>query len=181
MCGIAGYAGFAEAGLLERMCDAIAHRGPDSGGAAEFPEHGMAIGIRRLAIIDLVSGDQPFVTADGRVTLVFNGEIYNFAEIRTALCERGHRFKTRSDTEVVLAAYLEWGMEAWKHLHGMFAIAIVDLRGEGPKLLVVRDRAGIKPLYYAAIGGRMVFASELKAVLRWPDCPAEVDVGRIRD
>src|SRR6266478_4743294 len=123
MCGIVGFAGFFEPGLLARMCNAVAHRGPDGEGQAEFPAARIAIGMRRLAIIDLVTGDQPFVTKDERVTLVLNGEIYNFRELRDELRALGHSFHTRSDTEVVLAAYVEWGEEAWKRLHGMFAIA----------------------------------------------------------
>src|SRR4051812_18379299 len=109
MCGIVGYAGFAEPGLVQRMCDAIVHRGPDGEGQAEFHNEAMAIGMRRLAIIDIPGGDQPMVSADGRVSLVFNGEIYNYESLRSELVEKGHRFHTRSDTEVVLEAYLEWG------------------------------------------------------------------------
>src|SRR5437588_130870 len=167
MCGIVGFAGFEEPGLLGRMCNAIAHRGPDGEGMAELSEARIAIGMRRLAIIDLATGDQPFVSADRRVHLVFNGEIYNFRELREELRERGHRFNTQSDTEVVLEAYLEWGNDAWRRLHGMFAIAIADTRGAAPELIVVRDRVGMKPVYFTRRNGQLVFASEIKALTVW--------------
>src|SRR5262249_61814150 len=125
-------------------CTAVRHGGPDAQGLADPAEARIAIGMRRLAIIDLATGDQPFVSADRRVHLVFNGEIYNFRELREDLRERGHGFKTQSDTEVVLASYLEWGHDAWQRLHGMFAIAIADLRGAAPELVLVRDRVGMK-------------------------------------
>lgn len=179
MCGIVGFAGFTEPGLLQRMCDTIAHRGPDGEGFAELPQAQIAIGMRRLAIIDLQTGDQPFITPDRRVFLVFNGEIYNFRELREELRSRGHSFNTRSDTEVVLAAYLEWGNGAWSRLHGMFAIAIADLRDGVPRLLVVRDRVGMKPLYYAEKGGRLLFASEMKALLRWSGLQQNVNLGAV--
>ena len=181
MCGIVGFAGFYEPGLLRRMCNVIVHRGPDGEGIAEWPQERIAIGMRRLAIIDLVTGDQPFVTPDGLVTLVFNGEIYNFRELRDELRLNGHGFKTQSDTEMLLAAYLEWGAEAWGRLHGMFAIAIVDRRQRPPRLLIVRDRVGMKPLYYCEREGRLVFASEIKALLAAIDIRPEVNLGAIRD
>lgn len=181
MCGIVGFAGFFETGLLGRMCHAIAHRGPDGEGIAEFPEYQMAIGMRRLAIIDLVTGDQPFVTPDGKVTLVFNGEIYNFRELRDELRTKGYNFKTQSDTEVVLAAYLEWDTTGWSKLHGMFAIAIIDRRHNPPKVLVVRDRVGMKPLYYVNNRDRFVFSSEIKAILAWSEARRDIRLGAIRD
>jgi asparagine synthase (glutamine-hydrolysing) len=181
MCGIVGFAGFYEPGLLRRMCNIIVHRGPDGEGMAEWPQERMAIGMRRLAIIDLVTGDQPFVTPDRLVTVVFNGEIYNFRELRDELRLQGHGFKTQSDTEVLLAAYLEWGIEAWSRLHGMFAIAIVDRRQNASRLLIVRDRVGMKPLYYCEREGRFLFASEIKALLACVNVPRDVSLGAIRD
>jgi asparagine synthase (glutamine-hydrolysing) len=181
MCGIVGFAGFFEPGLLARMCSTVAHRGPDGEGQAEFEAERMAIGMRRLAIIDLVTGDQPFVTKDGRVTLVFNGEIYNFRELREELRACGHGFHTHSDTEVVLAAYIEWGKAAWQRLHGMFAIAIVDRRASPAQLIVVRDRVGIKPVYYCSHDGVLAFASEIKALLAWSRVSREVDLAAVRD
>ncbi len=141
----------------------------------------MAIGMRRLAIIDLVTGDQPFVTPDGQVTLVFNGEIYNFRELRDELRTKGHNFRTRSDTEVVLAAYLEWDTAAWSRLHGMFAIAIIDRRHNPPKLLIVRDRVGMKPLYYLEREGRLIFSSEIKGLFAWSGAPRDIRLDAIRD
>jgi len=181
MCGIVGYAGFAEPGLVQRMCDAIVHRGPDGEGQAEFHNEAMAIGMRRLAIIDIAGGDQPMVSADGRVSLVFNGEIYNYESLRSELVEKGHRFHTRSDTEVVLEAYLEWGAEAWVRLRGMFALAIVDRQGPKPKLIIVRDHVGIKPLYLIVTEGRLLFASEIKALLAWDQFSVEPDLQAVRD
>lgn len=181
MCGIVGTAGFHEAGLIRRMCDSIRHRGPDSDGIAELPAFKLAVGMRRLAIIDVKGGDQPFVSSDGLVHLVHNGEIYNFRDVRSDLEELGRRFHTRSDTEVALEAYLQWGHEAWSRLQGMFAIAILDTRGAKPELHVVRDRLGIKPLYYAVAGERMAFASEIKALTLWPGHRADVDVNAIAD
>lgn len=181
MCGIVGYAGFFEPGLVHRMCDAIVHRGPDGQGQAEFHNEAMAIGMRRLAIIDIKGGDQPMATPDRRVTLVFNGEIYNYQALRDELAARGHQFHTRSDTEVVLEAYLEWGGEAWRRLRGMFAVAIVDRRGPQPKLVVVRDHVGMKPVYVVENGGRLLFASEIKALLVWSGLATEVDLDAVRD
>ena len=181
MCGIVGFGGFFEPGLLARMCNAVAHRGPDGEGQAEFAGERMAIGMRRLAIIDLVTGGQPFVTKDERITLVLNGEIYNFRELREELRALGHSFHTQSDTEVVLAAYVEWGKAAWKRLHGMFAIAIVDRRQSPPQLLIVRDRVGMKPLYYCGRNGCLVFASEIKALLAWSGVRRDVDLAALRD
>lgn len=181
MCGIVGFAGFEEPGLLRRMCDAIVHRGPDGQGMAEFPQARMSIGMRRLAVIDLITGDQPFVSADRRVQLVFNGEIYNFRELKQELREFGHVFHTNSDTEVVLESYLRWGQGAWSRLHGMFAIAVVDLRGSEPELIVVRDRVGMKPIYKLERDGKLLFASEIKALTAWSGFRREVSPGAILD
>lgn len=180
MCGIAGHWGIRQPGLIGAMCEAIAHRGPDGEGIAEFPEFGAAIGMRRLAIIDIEGGIQPFVSPDGRVHLVFNGEIYNFQDLRAELTALGHRFVSRSDTEVLLAAYLQWGEAGFARLAGMFAVAIVDRRGPSPFLLLARDRMGQKPLYYAQAKGGLAFASEIKALRAWDACPRGVDIGALR-
>jgi asparagine synthase (glutamine-hydrolysing) len=181
MCGIAGYAGLFEEGLIDRMSRAIEHRGPDSRGAAAFADAQMAIGISRLSIIDLETGDQPVVSDDGQVHLVMNGEIYNYPALRGQFVADGYRFRSHSDTEVVLAAYLKWGKDAWSRLDGMFAIAIVDRREPVPQLVVVRDRVGIKPLYYIDAGGRFLIASEIKALMQWSGFPADVNLRSIRN
>lgn len=181
MCGIVGAAGFFEPGLVGRMCDVIRHRGPDSDGLLELEPDRLALGMRRLAVIDVGGGNQPLVSADGRVHLIHNGEIYNFAAVRAELEALGRVFRTRSDTEVALAAYLEWGNAAWQRLQGMFAIAIVDRRGPQPELHVVRDRLGIKPVYYISRGERLVFASEIKALTAWADYRTDVDPAAIVD
>lgn len=181
MCGIVGYAGFYEPGLIGRMCDAIRHRGPDGDGQAEYQNEAMAIGMRRLAVIDLAGGRQPMTTADDRVSLVFNGEIYNFRELRRDLEAAGFAFHTQSDTEVVLVAYCAWGHAAWARLRGMFAVAIVDRRGGEPLLFVVRDHVGIKPVYFLESQGRLLFASEVKALTQWAGFSAQVDLGAVSD
>ncbi len=179
MCGIVGFAGIDEPGLLARMCDSIVHRGPDGEGRVELAAAGIALGMRRLAIIDVAGGDQPFASPDGRVQLVYNGEIYNFAAVRAELESLGHRFHSRCDTEVVLEAYLEWGEAAWPRLHGMFAVAIADLRGARPRLVLVRDRVGMKPLYYMQRGRSLIFASEIKALACWSGFSAETDLAAV--
>jgi asparagine synthase (glutamine-hydrolysing) len=181
MCGIAGYAGLFEEGLLDRMSRAIDHRGPDSRGGAEMADAQMAIGISRLSIIDLETGDQPVVSADGCVHLVMNGEIYNYPALRRQFVDEGYPFRSHSDTEVVLAAYLKWGRDAWARLDGMFAIAIVDRREAVPQLVVVRDRVGIKPLYYIDAGGRFLVASEIKALMQWSGFRTDVNLRSIRN
>src|SRR5437899_3945319 len=162
MCGICGdvdLAGTPDAEGVRRAARAIAHRGPDADGF--FFDGPAALGHLRLAILDLESGDQPMVR-DG-VALAFNGEAYDFAALREELRGKGHPFTTRSDTEVVLRAYLEWGEEFAERVHGMFALAIWDSRRR--KLVLARDRLGKKPLYYALRGSRVIFGSELKALL----------------
>ncbi len=174
MCGIAGFAGFEAPGLVERMCQAITHRGPDDAGYVELGREKITLGMRRLSIIDIEGGAQPMAAAKGRVQLVYNGEIYNHRELRAELEAAGHSFTTHCDTEVVLAAYLEWGEAAWPRLNGMFAIALADARNGRPRLIVVRDRFGIKPLYYHSQPGKLVFASELKALLCWDGLPRDI-------
>lgn len=181
MCGIAGFAGFEAPGLLARMCAAIRHRGPDGEGMVERLDTGISLGMRRLAIIDIAGGDQPMSDPDGQVDLVYNGEIYNFLEVRRILEAAGYAFRTRSDTEVLLVAYLHWGNDFLEHLHGMFAFALADRRGAVPTLILGRDRTGIKPLYYAVAGERLVFASEIKALLEWPDLDRSVRLKAVRD
>lgn len=181
MCGIVGFVGLHEPGLVQRMCGSLVHRGPDDEGFVELPETRISLGMRRLSIIDVEGGKQPVSDANEKVHLVFNGEIYNHRELRRELVSLGHVFNTRCDTEVVLVAYLEWGREAWSRLNGMFAFALADTRGSQPKLVVVRDRFGIKPLYYRHKNGTLIFASELKALLTWSGFSREIDLGSLRN
>jgi asparagine synthase (glutamine-hydrolysing) len=177
MCGIAGildYAGAPARESLEAMTRVLAHRGPDDEG---FHYDGpCALGFRRLSIIDLRTGRQPMTL--GPATVVFNGEIYNFRELRQELERRGRRFLTTSDTEVLLAAYLEWGVDAIRRLDGMFAFALWDAQER--RLLCARDRFGKKPFYYAWLGQTFLFASELKGLLAHPACPRAIDPGALR-
>ena len=169
MCGIAGIVSLEGKPVLEQelrnMCSAIAHRGPDDEGF--YFQTGVGLGMRRLSIIDLDSGRQPVSNEDGTVWVVFNGEIYNFQELRQQLKGRGHVFSTHGDTETIVHLYEEYGNHCVDHLRGMFAFALWDERHK--RLLVARDRLGIKPLYYAEIGGRILFASELKSILQLPE------------
>lgn len=176
MCGIVGALALQSdappitAGYIEAMRDAIAHRGPDGAGTWIAPDGRIGFGHRRLAIVDLSdAAAQPMSVADGQVWVTYNGEIYNHADIRRELEATGrHRFRTdHSDTEVLLRAYLEWGADCLSHFRGMFAFALWD--GRSRKLWLVRDRIGIKPLYYSIHHGRLVFASEIKALLRDPE------------
>ena len=166
MCGIAGIAAMAGANSpdvvqLRRMCDTILHRGPDDEGL-EIKD-GVGLGMRRLAIIDISGGNQPICNEDGTVRTIFNGEIYNFRELRRNLVAAGHIFRTQSDTEVIVHSYEEYGSEFPKYLNGMFAIALHDIPGK--KLLLVRDQLGIKPLYYTLTRNHIVWGSEIKAVI----------------
>jgi asparagine synthase (glutamine-hydrolysing) len=169
MCGIAGKLWFDPArpvsrDLLARMTDRVTHRGPDSSGY--YLNGSIGLGHRRLSIIDLATGDQPLGNEDGSVQVVFNGEIYNFEEVRLALEDRGHRFHTRSDTEVIVHGFEEWGESCVSRFRGMFAFAAWDDRRR--TLLLGRDRLGVKPLYYAEIPGGIVFGSEIKSLLDDP-------------
>jgi len=166
MCGIAGKLNNdrnkqVEAGIVRAMCQTIVHRGPDDEGI--YVDGPVGLGMRRLSIIDIAGGHQPISNEDGTVWVVFNGEIYNYRELRPNLEARGHRFVTNSDTETIVHLYEEYGPDFVHHLRGMFAIALWDKARE--TLLLVRDRLGIKPLYYAALSDRLVFGSELKALL----------------
>ncbi len=175
MCGIAGIydlkSGFADDSVIRQMTQALRHRGPDRQGA--FHEGPVALGHCRLSIIDLMTGDQPMTGADGRYTVVFNGEIYNFREIRRALEQKGHHFRTQSDTESLLQLYEEKGADCVRELEGMFAFAIYDRMKKS--LFLAVDRLGKKPLYYAHQGSVFAFASELKALLKVPRLEKTID------
>ena len=161
MCGICGATGPDASAQVSRMISFLDHRGPDARGTWSGPE--VAIGHTRLSIIDLATGDQPMVYADGSLRISYNGEIYNYRRLRERLRGRGHTFVTQSDTEVILAAYAEWGSKCVDELIGMFAFAIWDQRRR--TLFLARDRLGIKPLYYLESAGEFAFASEAKALL----------------
>lgn len=164
MCAIFGFAGFSDPDLLRRMAAALHHRGPD--GTGFFASDRFSMGNCRLSIIDLAGGDQPVENEDGTLVVVQNGEIYNYLELRDQLDARGHQFKTRCDTEVLVHAYEEWGRDMVHHLNGMYAFAIHDRRtGE---TFIARDRCGQKPLYYYQRNGKFIFASEVKALLECP-------------
>lgn len=176
MCGICGIFDFQGApvdrALVERMAATIRHRGPDGEG---FHFHGpIGLGHRRLSIIDVEGGAQPITNEDGSLLVVFNGEIYNFIELTKELKEKGHIFKTRSDTEVILHAYEEWGQDCVRKFNGIFALALWDERRK--RLMLARDHLGVKPLYYVQLRDRLLFASEIKALLADPGCPREVDL-----
>ena len=166
MCGIAGIVqtdpdGAVDQATVHRMCESIVHRGPDDEGI--FVKAGVGLGMRRLSIIDLAGGHQPVFNEDKSIWIVFNGEIYNFLELRPELLARGHRFSTHSDTEVIVHLYEEYGAECVHKLRGMFAFALYDERAG--RLMLVRDRLGKKPLHYALHNGTLLFASEMKAIL----------------
>ena len=181
MCGIAGFVDSAPSSspagrderpaLLRAMCDAIRHRGPDDEGG--WIGEGAALGMRRLSIIDLATGHQPIHNEDRSVWIVFNGEVYNFGELRRDLEARGHRFYTATDTEAIVHAYEEWGTGAIGRLRGMFGLAIWD--AASATLLLARDRVGIKPLHYAEADGRLYFGSEIKSILCAPDVSRDLD------
>lgn len=181
MCGIAGImsfnAGPVDPGILIAMRDAMVHRGPDGAGAWISPDRRVGLGHRRLSIIDLSeAAAQPMANEDGSLQIVFNGEIYNHAEIRAELEARGtYRWRTdHSDTEVILHAYEEWGVDCVHRFRGMFAIALWD--GRGRRLWLIRDRIGIKPIYYTIASGQLLFASEIKALLVHPDVSRRVNL-----
>ncbi len=179
MCGIAGFLSKGTVlpgeGLLRAMGDSMAHRGPDASGTYLSPDGRTGLSHRRLSILDLSpAGAQPMFSADGSMILSFNGEVFNFRELRTELAGRGHAFRGGSDTEVMLAAFREWGVDAAvRRFIGMFAFALWDAPAR--KLYLVRDRIGIKPLFLARLPGVFLFASELKALLEYPAFPREVD------
>jgi asparagine synthase (glutamine-hydrolysing) len=178
MCGICGIVGKADEQLIQKMLASIAHRGPDDEGlymAESANGERVGLGHRRLSIIDLSpAGHEPMADAQGEIWLTYNGEIYNFKEIRKELEKRGHKFKSESDAEVVIYAYREWGLNALAMFNGMFAFAIWD--GRNNSLLLARDRLGIKPVYYANTPSGFAFASEIKAILSIPNFKREVDL-----
>lgn len=171
MCGIAGILRWrsdapVDGDALAAMTGALIHRGPDEEGLFLSPTTACGLGARRLSIIDLAGGRQPLSNEDGSCWVVQNGEIYNYRPLRAELEARGHRFRTRSDTEVIVHAYEEWGAQCVQRLWGMFALAVWDERQQ--RLLLARDRFGVKPLYTTQVGGLLLFASEMKALLRHP-------------
>lgn len=177
MCGICGYMNIEQDGLLENMTSALLHRGPDHAGY--YREAGLGLGHRRLSIIDLAGGDQPIYNEDKSLLIIFNGEIFNFMELRDGLLQRGHRFRTHTDTEVILHLYEEEGPACLRHLNGQFAIAIYDRTRK--RLFLARDRLGIKPLYYVSLGRRFLFASEFKSILRYHDFDPTLDPDAVHD
>lgn len=181
MCGICGI--FDRSGepidrvTLEQMNTVIQHRGPD--GYGYFVDGGIGLGHRRLSIIDLDGGAQPMANEERTLQVVFNGEIYNYVELREELKALGHRFKTNSDTEVLVHAYEQWGEGCVNRFNGMFSFAIFNAREKS--LFLARDHLGIKPLYYTWIGSKLLFSSEIKSLLQHSDCPRQVDVESLAD
>lgn len=176
MCGICGIYHFHKERIvskehLTRMLGTIVHRGPDKDG--HFIHKNVGLGIRRLRVIDLDTGDQPISDATRRFTIVFNGEVYNYLEIKKTLTEQGYHFQTKSDTEVILYAYIHWGLDFTNHLNGMFAIAIWDNLQK--RLVLARDRIGIKPLFYYQDDEQFIFGSEIKTILTFPTIHREVN------
>ncbi len=194
MCGIAGGVWYRnehviDRSVLDRMTDALTHRGPDDRGmfyaspdqtrkpGRQASTPGVGLGFRRLSIIDLATGHQPLSNEDETIQLIFNGEIYNYRDLRRRLEGSGHRFATESDSETIVHLYEDLGLEAFSHLNGMFAIAIWD--GRNNRLVLARDRMGKKPLFYAKQPGRIAFASELKSLACLPNFPRELDPGSL--
>jgi len=176
MCGVVGIFNLTEgrpidAELLKRMLGLIRHRGPDEFGI--YKDASIGMGSARLSIIDLSSGQQPICNEDETVWIVFNGEIFNYIELRADLERQGHRFTTNSDTEVIVHLYEEYGPRCLEHLNGQFAIALWDKRSG--ELLLARDRVGIRPLFYTIADGALIFGSEIKAILLDPRVEAEID------
>lgn len=176
MCGIVGkvtprHREGPERELIERMCIALEHRGPDSRGV--FADADAGLGIQRLRVVDLVTGDQPIYSEDGSIVVVMNGEIYNFQELRRSLRQRGHQFATEGDTEVIVHLYEDHGVDFVRHLQGMFAIALWDKRRR--RLVLARDRIGKKPLFYSHSPSGLSFASELGALIQDQDVPRDID------
>ncbi|MDT4966689.1 MAG: hypothetical protein QOJ64_1426 [Acidobacteriota bacterium] len=184
MCGITGWATLdartpppdGARGLLHSMCERMTHRGPDSEGL--MVSTGVALGMRRLAIIDLQTGEQPVTSEDGQISVIQNGEIYNYRDLRIDLEKRGHRFRSESDTEVLPHLYEEYGTEMVHHLNGMFAFALWDARRR--RLFIARDRFGEKPLYWGVFNGKLIFASEPKVLLAHPAVQPTLNIDALR-
>ena len=182
MCGICGIAykdseRVVNSNTLIRMRDTMIHRGPDDCGL--FIDHNIGLGHRRLSIIDISGGHQPMTNEDGSIWIVYNGEIYNFKEIRKNLEAKGHIFKTKTDTEVIIHAYEQYGIDCVHHFNGMFAFALWDSKKK--LLFLARDRLGIKPLYYTIWNGTFLFASEIKAILAYDNFSKEVNTEVIEE
>ncbi len=182
MCGIAGWINLennrsqnSEA-VLHAMCERMKHRGPDSEGL--WTDETVALGMRRLSIIDLHTGEQPVYSEDRQIVVVMNGELYNFREVRADLEKRGHKFETQTDTEILPHLYEEYGEAMLEHINGMFAFALWDKRRQ--KLLIARDKFGEKPLYYGVFDGKLIFASEPKVLLQHPSVKAEINLDSLR-
>src|SRR5579863_5212036 len=184
MCGISGVVNCGDRGTVARMTQVQAHRGPDDSGLGErkFPDGSyIGLGSRRLAILDLSPvGHMPMCNEDRTVWITYNGEVYNFAELRAELESKGHRFTSHTDTEVIIHLYEQEGGDCVKRLNGMFAFAICDMRSATPTLFVARDHFGVKPFYYFQEGQRFAFASEVKALLQVPGIEAELDPESLR-
>lgn len=161
MCGIFGFSGFQDPVLLKQMAELIHHRGPD--GEGFFTQSEFSMGMKRLSIIDLDGGSQPIYNEDNTLAICYNGEIYNYLELREQLLAAGHKFRTHSDTEVIVHAYEQWGENCLQHFNGMYAFAIYNLQQN--KLFIARDRSGQKPLYYYYQNNKFIFGSEIKAIL----------------
>lgn len=182
MCGITGFFQYERRQplrreLLREMTSIIAHRGPDGEGYYIDEERGIGFGHRRLSIIDLSGGHQPMSDSHESVWIVFNGEIYNFPELRKELVSYGHHFRTHSDTEVIIYAYKEWGVKAFEKLNGIFAFALFDKKND--TLILVRDHFGVKPLYYWYGNGKLIFGSEIKCILKDRTIPCELDLNSL--
>jgi asparagine synthase (glutamine-hydrolysing) len=174
MCGICGFVGSGDLTTLERMLATLEHRGPDASGTWHDVAQGLYLGHRRLSIIDLAGGTQPMWTPDGQLGIVFNGEIYNFQQLRAELEKHGHSWRGHSDTEIMLAAFVQWGIDAaTQRFNGMFAFALWDKQER--VLHLSRDRLGEKPLYYGWVGDTFVFCSELKSLDGFPGFTATID------
>src|SRR5436190_4081945 len=180
MCGIAGWINLKPSenneAVLHQMCETIIHRGPDSEGV--WMDDTVALGMRRLSIIDLHSGDQPVTSEDKTVIAMVNGELYNYREVRAELEKRGHKFVTQTDVEIVPHLYQEYGEDFVDHINGMFAISLWDTRKK--RLILARDRYGEKPLYYGVFDGKLIYSSESKALLAHPSVRAELDTEALR-
>jgi asparagine synthase (glutamine-hydrolysing) len=180
MCGIAGFTNFGNAigninEIIEDMTNTLKHRGPDDSGT--YITCNVALGQTRLSVIDLNFGHQPMISEDGRYVIVYNGEVYNYKEIRKTMEEKGYKFRTQSDTEVILKAYIEYGEECLQLFNGMFALVIYDT--DRKNLFIARDRLGVKPLYYTVQNKNIIFASEIKAILKYPNIPRNPNLNGI--